>query len=335
MEATKTTPTQGDSPPPGDQVEPDTCPPPGFQVERNKRTRRGQTRRNTEDQKKTRRERKKAKRESKRKTKLSNNNNNLQILTRNLQGISTRERNRDRLRRTVEHARQQGWDVVLVSEMRSEQDGVIWLGEGDEQAVVVHSMRSGVILRGEALKEWIAGKQQKSFAERVTTTQIGDICLVSVYQHLWSNGVKGIEKVRKDLENEIARTPKGVTLIIGGDFNSHVGRQSQRDGVCGKYGLSTRTGEAGSSLLDWCEENSIQHVNTFYHMPKRGTWFNQMHKKWYELDGFLMKPMQRHRLVKKLMVMQDMTRSDHKPVSSPSRAEKRRKDTEWKDALRR
>ena len=103
--------------------------------------------------------------------------------------------------------------------------------------------------------------------------------------HLWSNGEKGTENVRKDLENELARTPKEVTLIIGGDFNSHVGRQSQRDGVFGKYGLSTRTGEAGSSLLDWCEENNLQHVNTFY------------------------------RLVKKMMVMQDITLSDHKPVS--------------------
>ena len=137
------------------------------------------------------------------------------------------------------------------------------------------------------------------------------------------------------MENELARTPKEVTLIIGGDFNSYVGRQSQRDGVCGKYGLSTRTGEAGSSLLDWCEENNLQRVNTFYHMRKKGTWFNQMHKKWYELDGFLMKPMQRHRLVKKMMVMQDMTHSDHKPVWITISRGKRRRDTERKDARRR
>ena len=67
----------------------------------------------------------------------------------------------------------------------------------------------------------------------------------------------------------------------------------------------------------------------------RGTWFNQMHKKWYELDGFLMKPMQRHRLVKKMMVMQDMTLSDHKPVSITISRGKREKRHRVKDARRR
>lgn len=326
------------SPPPGDKVEPDSpqqeTPTPQNE-EANSKTRRGKWRRRTEEMNQKRNERRKQKREEKKQkpTRMKKNKketnkketNKLQVVTWNLQGISTRERNRDRLRRAIQHAKQQGWEVVLVSEMRSEQDGVIWMGEDDEQAVVVHSERSGVILQGEALKEWIEGKQQKSFSERVTTVQIGNIRLVSVYQPLWSNGEEGIEKFRRDLENELARTPKDVTLIIGGDFNSHVGRLSQRDGVSGKYGLSTRTGEAGTSLLEWCEENNLQHVNSYYHMRSRGTWFNQMHRRWYELDGFVMRPEQRHRLVKKIRVVQEMTLSDHKPVAMTISREKKRR----------
>ena len=82
-------------------------------------------------------------------------------MTWNLQGISTRDQNRSRLRRAVEHARQQKWKAVMISEIRSEQEGIKWLGDKPNQAVVIHSQKCGVLLLGDILEEWIASGQQK------------------------------------------------------------------------------------------------------------------------------------------------------------------------------
>ncbi|XP_063722275.1 uncharacterized protein LOC134848689 [Symsagittifera roscoffensis] len=166
----------------------------------------------------------------------------------------------------------------MISEIRSEQEGIIWLGDKPNQAVVIHSQKCGVLLLGDLLEDWIASGQQKSFSERVTAVQIGRLRLIATYQPLWSKGPEEIEKFRKDLENELARTPKESVPILGGDWNAQVGRGSQRQGISGKYGLKTETNEAGESLLDWCEEHQLQHVNSYFPIRSRGTWFNQMHR---------------------------------------------------------
>ena len=202
----------------------------------------------------------------------------------------------------------------MISEIRSEQEGIKWLGDKPNQAVVIHSQKCGVLLLGDILKEWIASGQQKNFSERVTAVQIGRLRLIPTYQPLWSKGPEEIEKFRKDLENKLARTPKESVPILGGDWNAQVGRGSQRQGIRGKYGLKTETKEAGESLLDWCEEHQLQHANSYFPIRSRGTWFNQMHRRWYELDGFLMRASDRHQMVRRVATAQDMALSDHKPV---------------------
>ena len=202
----------------------------------------------------------------------------------------------------------------MISEIRSEQEGIIWLGDKPNQAVVIHSQKCGVFLLGDLLEEWIASGQQKSFSERVTAVQIGRLRLIATYQPLWSKGPDEIKNFRKDLENELTRTPKESVPILGGDCNAQVGRRSQRQGINGKYGLKTETNEAGKSLLDWSEEHQLQHVNSYFPICSRGTWFNQIHRRWYELDGFLMRASDRHQMVRRVATAQDMALSDHKPV---------------------
>ena len=103
-----------------------------------------------------------------------------------------------------------------------------------------------------------------------------------------------LEDFRRDFENEIARTPEESTLVIGGHFNSHVGRNSERPGVSGMYGLSTNRTEA-EDLVNWCETLNLQLVNTFCPIKNRGTWFNHSHRRWLELDGFIMRRSQRQK----------------------------------------
>ena len=80
-------------------------------------------------------------------------------MTWNLQGISTRDQNRNRLRRAVEVARQQKRKAVLIFEICSEQEGIIWLEDKPNHAVAIYSHKCGVLLLGDILEEWIASGQ--------------------------------------------------------------------------------------------------------------------------------------------------------------------------------
>ena len=86
----------------------------------------------------------------------------------------------------------------------------------DKLKVFVHSQRSGNILRGSAPRAWIEEGQTKNFEDRTTMVRVRELELAAAFQPLWSNGNGGIEEFRHSLENEIARVPKGTTVVIGG-----------------------------------------------------------------------------------------------------------------------
>ena len=273
-------------------------------------TRRGKTKRSTQG-KVERNKRRMAKRRGRRR---ATEKPIVPIVTWNLQGISMRERNRARLKNTIGYIAKQGWEITMLSEIRADRMGVIWMGAGEETTAVIHSLRCGVILRGSALDEWNRGKQQMDFRERAVSIQIGKLSLISVYQPVSTHGEAAIEKYRNDVEDLMSRTPKGNLLIIGGDHNSQIGKQSARTGVAEKWGLGTYTNRQGHDLLNWCEENHLAWVNSFSKHPQRGTWWHRTQKKWYELDGFIMRHEQRHRHLVSMRVMNEMSLSDHKPV---------------------
>ena len=44
------------------------------------------------------------------------------------------------------------WEIVLLSEIRAESRGVLWLGEEGREMTVVHSERTVVVLRGNMME---------------------------------------------------------------------------------------------------------------------------------------------------------------------------------------
>ena len=54
-------------------------------------------------------------------------------------------------------------------------------------------------------------------------------------------------------------------------------------------------------------------MNGFYSDRRRGTWWSNFTRRWYELDGFVMKKEERHRYIKKVKTVGESTISDHKP----------------------
>ena len=191
------------------------------------------------------------------------------IVTWNLQRVSMREANRVRLRRVCERVIKEKWEIVLVSELLAESNGVVWLGENENECVIIHSKKAGVILRGEALNVWVNEGQQKWYSERVTTVVLGGMRLMAVYQPSIGMDEMAMEVMREEVERQI-RLSKNERVIIGGDFNANVGKNEERPGVCGKYGLGILN-EARRNLIEWCEENDLAYVNSYMRHARRGT----------------------------------------------------------------
>ena len=245
-----------------------------------------------------------------------------EVVTWNAQGVSMSENNRARLRRMAGRVRREGWEMVCVTEVRAEGDGVVWLGEDEERVVVVHSSRAGVMLRGGALERWVEGGQRKWFGGRVVAVVVGDLRLVSAYQPVWGTDDEGMEEYRRGLGDQIAMGGR-ERLVIGADFNANVGRGNAREGVCGKYGVG-RMNEAGRDLIEWCEENELVYVNSYMKHARRGTWFNLRYGRWYELDGFVVRKRDRHQMVERMRTKSDWSLSDHRPKVMRIRVSERR-----------
>ena len=201
---------------------------------------------------------------------------------------------------------------MLVSELRADQEGVIWLGEDREQIAVVHGRKAGIILRGEALEEWKREGQKKWLGERVATVTLQGLRLVAAYQPIWGRHAEDMEVYRRELEQQVGLSRGRDILVIGGDFNANIGAGRERRGVCGNYGIGPDS-VAGEDLVNWCEGQGLAWVNSFMGHGNRGTWFSNVYRRWYELDGFIVKREDRHKLVRKMMTMDEKTFSDHKP----------------------
>ena len=158
--------------------------------------------------------------------------------------------------------------------------------------------------------------------ERVTAVVLGGMRVVSAYQPVWGTDDEGMTDYRSALESQIAMSGR-ERLVIGGDFNANVGRGNARVGVCGKYGVG-RMNEAGRDLIDWCEEQGLAYVNSFMKHARRGTWYNLRYRRWYELDGFIVRKNERYWMIERMRTMSEWGLSDHRPKCVRVRKEVRK-----------
>ena len=278
----------------------------------------GPGRNKTEEGKKRRREGRYQRRKEKREAKLRREERRegkkkkiYSIVTWNVQRMSLRDYHKRKAKIVAEYVRKQNWDAVLLSELKADRPGVVWLGEGD--IAIIHSERAGIMLRGELLEGWNKEGKRKKISERSVSVKVKGLALTATYLPVWiGTNDEEIETTKDILAEHVKWAKKEEIGIVGGDFNAHIGRDEETTGVCGKYGLRG-SNEKGRQLVQWCEENNMSYVNSFYNHKKRGTWFNRMLGRWYELDGFLMNKDQRHRHARKISTVGEMTISDHKP----------------------
>ena len=65
--------------------------------------------------------------------------------------VSLREQNIGSLERVTEWIKQRAWEVILVTQLFGEGEGVIWMGENEQRIALVHGRKAGVLLRGTAV----------------------------------------------------------------------------------------------------------------------------------------------------------------------------------------
>ena len=66
------------------------------------------------------------------------------------------------------------------------------------------------------------------------------------------------------------------------------------------------------------------HVASFYNHKSRGKWFKNALRRWYELDGFIMRREQRHKYINKISTIGESSISDHKPKKIQIRINKKK-----------
>ena len=237
------------------------------------------------------------------------------ILTWNLQKMSMQVNKRRKLLRFAFYCLRKRHNKVLMSEITAKTPGVIWLGEGRNSATVIHSTKSAILHEGAWKQRWIDEGQKKCWGERVTSVTVAHLRLVAVYQPLWQYGEETMEIYRKELEEQVTTSTHQQWLIIGGDYNSHMGYGGHRlfaDGTEGPFGMGIRDC-TGDDFLQGFEDNNLSWADSFVSMEHRGTWFNRLNAKWYELDGFVLKKHQRSRLLKDIKVIKEDSFSHHRP----------------------
>ena len=93
------------------------------------------------------------------------------------------------------------------------------------------------------------------------------IIVIQVYATTSNAEEAEIEWFYKDLQDLLELTPKKVVLFIVGDWNAKVGSQ-ELPGVIRKFGLGVQN-EAGQTLTEFCQKNTLVIANTLFQQHKR------------------------------------------------------------------
>ena len=89
-----------------------------------------------------------------------------------------------------------------------------------------------------------------------------NITVIQVYALISNAEEAEIEWFCEDLQDLLELTPKRDVFFTIGDWNAKVGSQ-EIPGVTGNFGLGVQN-EAGQSIIEFCQENTLLIVNTLF-----------------------------------------------------------------------
>ena len=162
-------------------------------------------------------------------------------------------------------------DILGISELK-------WTGMGDcnsdDYYIYYYGQeslrRNGIaIMVNKRVQNAVLGCNLKN--ERMISVRFQDkpfnITVIQAYAPTSNAEEVEVEWFYEDLQDLLELTPKKDVLFIIGDWNAKVGSQ-EIPGVTGKFGLGVQN-EAGQSLIEFCQENTLVIANTLFQQHKR------------------------------------------------------------------
>ena len=187
------------------------------------------------------------------------------------------------------------WHVLGLCEMRWKSIGEIITDEGHKVYYSGHDSRHesgvGFIVRKEVVPA-VMGCQPVS--SRIITLRIRaspfNIYIIQAYAPTSDHDEKEVDAFFHQLQGLIAQKPKNDILVVQGDWNAKIGKDTARDwkGVCGQY-CNELTNDRGLKLLEFATYNKLVVTNTLGpHKPSRiWTWHSPDGRHHNQIDYIL------------------------------------------------
>ena len=94
-----------------------------------------------------------------------------------------------------------------------------------------------------------------------------NIIILQLYAPTNDHSDEEIEEFYADVKKALKQVKSGVILVVMGDMNAKVGKEKY-DSIVEEYGLGERN-ERGTHLINFCEENKLVIMNTFFKQHPR------------------------------------------------------------------
>jgi len=209
----------------------------------------------------------------------------------------------------VDAARSQAWDVLCLSDMhefendRSERPRMLRL----EEFTLIAYRRVGILLgprvRAHAKEITLGEYSERDVAVNIKWFEV-TLKVVSVYAPVQGDAARPAFWAR--IGKLLDEMPEGVTPLVGGDWNAHVGK----DYLASDHAMAQPTTRGGMEMVRFLSaRQKYTRVDGKCRITSRGTWKHVQSGNWYELDYYISTPAVK-KMVQKVTTMA-MPFTDH------------------------
>lgn len=192
-------------------------------------------------------------------------------------------------------------DIAALSEVRFADEGslrehgagytLFWSGKPSTEkrlSGVGFMMRNSIASKLETLP---MGYSDRIISLRLPLKSTQHLTLFSVYAPTLLADPADKDSFYSDMRRLLNNTPANDKVMILGDFNARVGRDSEAwKGVLGRHGIGN-CNDNGRLLLEFCTEYQLTITNTIFQQKDRlkTTWMHPRSKHWHLLDYVLVR----------------------------------------------
>ena len=135
------------------------------------------------------------------------------------------------------------------------------------------------------LQELPFGKSERIISLRLPLLQNRFVTIVSVYAPIMDSPETNILSFYDELRQLFLNTPDDDKIILLGDLNARVGRDSQTWKCLGSHGLE-KAKNNDLQLLQFCNKYNLIIGNTWFHKKNKykGTWQHRHSRLWHMID---------------------------------------------------